>query len=239
MLERIDLKFLNELYRINGSNVNPAYEFVHASFFKNISRVNCKEVLETNNLIQVLTGIVYHNDFEQFPVTVDFKVGMNLTELINIPTIRMMPSIFENIRFFRNGEKFFGVWVSKLLQEAKLAYEKLYEEDKIDNSLKSIFRIKNQRNSSVYQNKATAFEIKAEEHFQNINDILNDKLIVYLLSECYRNNGYFGVPLLGWTLDEINNSIHFLTLKKSFNRVFVVGSGEEWQSTHLIVVLTT
>ncbi len=68
-------------------------------------------------------------------------------------------------------------------------------------------------------------------------DSLNDNFIIYLLSECNKNNGYYGLSLSGWRLDEIEDCKHFSNLKTVFNRVFVVGSGEDWQSSHLIVML--
>ncbi|WP_026884723.1 hypothetical protein [Clostridium akagii] len=235
MLEKIDLKILAAMFRKNN-NDEIHYEFVRAPFLEEINRGNCTEIIKTNNLVQVLTAMAYHNDFQQSPVQIDLKVGMNLIEFITVPTVRLIPSIFEKVRAFTYNKKFYGVWASNLRPEAKLAYEQLCKENNIDSSLKSIFRDNNHRNSPLHQQRGIAIEIKTQEYIENMHDSLNDNFIIYLLSECNKNNGDFGLPLSGWRIDEIENCKHFSNLKKVFNRVFLVGSGEEWQSSHLIVM---
>ena len=236
MLEKIDLESLSKICGTNGSNDNSPYEMTHAPFLKDICRVDCNEILKTNNLIQVLTGIAYHNDFQQLPIKLDFKVGMSLIDFINIPTVRLLPSIFENIRLLTKDKMFFGIWAKKLSQEAKLTYKELINEDKIDESLKLIFRINSNMDSCINSQMMTAFELIAEENTEDTCDIINDKLILYLLSECNKNDGYCGIPLSGWGVDEVEKCGAYLKLKRSFNRVFLVGIGQVWQSTHLVVV---
>ncbi|AGK96152.1 hypothetical protein [Clostridium pasteurianum] len=225
---------LEELKMEHYNDSRTSYNFQRASFFKYIEKSDCREILMTNNLLQVLTGIVYHNGIENMPITLYFQEEMNFTEFVNIPTIRLFPSIFKNIRTFIFNKKIVGIWASTLLEEAKLAYEQLYREDKIDNSIKAIFRI-NTILPTLNRKPSTAFEIISDERLDKIEDFINDKLVMYLLWECDRNNGCFGVPLSGWKLEEIERSLDFLKLKKFFNRVFVIGCGEIWRSTHLIV----
>lgn len=225
---------LEELKMENYNDSRTSYNFQRASFFKYIEKSDCREVLMTNNLLQVLTGIVYNNGIENMPITLYFEKEMNFTEFINMPTIRLFPSIFKNIRTFTYNNKLVGIWASILLEEAKLAYEQLYREDKIDNSLKSIFRINNVL-PILNQKPSIAFEIISDERLDKIDDFINNKLVMYLLWECDRNKWGFGVPLSGWKLEEIERSSDFLKLKKFFNRVFVIGCGEIWHSTHLIV----
>ena len=234
MLKKVELEELKIQTNINNGSES-TYDFQRVSSFKYIEKLDCREILTTNNLIQVLTGIVYHHGIKNMPITLYFKVGMNFTEFINIPTVRLLPSIFKNVRAFVYDKKFIGIWASTLLEEANLTYEKLYKEDKIDNSLKSIFRINNKIFCSLNRQLAKAFEIIADEHLDKIEDFINDKLVMYLLSECDKNNGLFGVPLSGWTLAEIESCLSFSKLKKFFDRVFIVGNGEIWTSTHLIV----
>lgn len=231
MLKKVELEEL----KMQNNNSGSSYDFQRVSSFKYIEKFDCREVLTTNNLIQVLTGITYHNGIENMPITFYFKEGMNFTDFINMPTVRSLPSIFENIRAFTYDEKFIGFWARTLLEEAKLAYEELYKEDRIDNSLKSIFRIKSNTLSSLSRQPVAAFEIISEEYLDKIEDFINDKLVMYLLSECDKNNGAFGVLLSGWKLAEIESCLYFSKLKKFFDRVFIVGSGEVWSSTHLIV----
>ncbi|MFL0267964.1 hypothetical protein [Candidatus Clostridium radicumherbarum] len=235
MLKKIDLGSLSEIFRTNVSSSNCTYEIIHAPFMEDIYKVDCYEILKTNNLIQILTGIAYHNDFQQLPITLEFKVGISLIELINLPTVRLLPSTFENIRILSKDKIFYGVWIKKLSEKAKLAYKELLNEDKIDNSLKSIFRIDTKRNIISKQQMITAFELITEENTEYDCKIINDKLISYLLYECNKNNGFYGVPLSGWELDSIEACKAFLKLKKTFDRVFLVGSGQVWQSTHLVV----
>lgn len=234
MLKKVELEELKIQTNINNGSQS-TYDFQRVSSFKYIEKLDCREILTTNNLIQVLTGIVYHHGIKNMPITLYFKVGMNFTEFINIPTVRLLPSIFKNVKAFVYDKKFIGIWASTLLEEANLTYDKLYKDDKIDNSLKSIFRINNKIFCSLNPQLATAFEIIADEHLDKIEDFINDKLVIYLLSECDKNNGLFGVPLSGWTLAEIESCLSFSKLKKFFDRVFIVGNGEIWTSTHLIV----
>lgn len=231
MLKGVQLEELKMEYY---NNFRASYNFQRASFFKYIEKSDCREILMSNNLLQVLTGIVYNNAVENMPITLYFKEGMNFTEFINTPTIRLFPSIFKNVRTFTYDNKLVGIWARTLREEAKLTYEKLYKEDKIDNNLKGIFRI-NSILPTLNGKSSTAFEILADEHLDKIEDFINNKLVMYLLWECDRNNWGFGVPLSGWKLEEIESSMAFAKLKKFFNRVFVIGCGEIWHSTHLIV----
>lgn len=235
MLKKIDLENLNEIFRENSGNDNSSYEFTRAPFLKEIYRVDCAEIIKTNNLMQIFTGIAYHNDFQQIPLTLDFKFGISFSEFINMPTVRLLTSIFENVRVLTKDKMFFGVWVKTLTEEAKSAYRKLLNEDKIDDSLKSIFRIDVKSNICVNPQMVKAFELVDEENLENTWDIINDKLILYLLSECNKNNGYFGIPLSSWEMDGVEKCSSFLKLKKAFNRVFLIGEGQVWKSTHLVV----
>jgi len=187
-----------------------------------------------NNLLQILTGISCHIDIENMPITFYFKLGVSFTDFITMPTIRALPSIFKDVRAFTYDKKIIGFW-ARLLEETKLAYKELYNENKIDNSLKSIFIMKNEAFYSLKHKSVEAFEIISDEHLEKIEDFINDKLIMYMVSECDKNNGLFGVPLSSWSLVEIENCLSFSKLKKVFDRVFIIGNGEIWRSTHLIV----
>ena len=197
MLKKVELQEL----KMQNNNLESLYDCQRMPLFKLIEKFDCKEILTTNNLIQVLAGIIYHNGIENMPITFYFKAGMNFTEFINTPTVRLFPSIFVNVRALTYNKKFIGIWASTLFEGAKLAYKELYDEDRIDSSLKSIFRINKKVVCSLNQQSVTAFEIISDEH-----------------------------------LAEIENCISFSKLKKFFDRVFIVGSGEEvWKSTHIIV----
>lgn len=234
MLRKIDLKEL----RMKNKNLEfSACNLKRIQAFDHMEKFNCKEVLTTNNILQVLAGIVCNNGLEtEMPITMHFKAGIDLVELINMPTVRLFPSIFTNIRALTYENKFIGIWAKVLSKEARAAYEELYNKDNLDRSLKEIFKFN--KDIIIENHKMpAAYEIITEEEPKVVYNFINNKLIMYLLTECTKHKDVLGVPLKGFTLKEIEKNHYFLELKKFFQKVFLVGTGEDekWHSTHIIL----
>jgi hypothetical protein len=95
------------------------------------------------------------------------------------------------------------------------------EQKQIDTSTVKAFEILNNQQETLIS--------------EDINLFISNKFFMYLLIESIRNSGIFGLPFPGWKKSEIEKQKYFEQLKDFFNKVIILGPGEEWTSTHLIV----
>lgn len=205
----------------------------YLSKFEKISPI---DAINFENTIQVIVALLYSYNNPDIPAFISFPRGSTDIEILNTPLVQMIPSVFKNYQFVINSNNIIELFVKEILSETKEAFSILKKEKKIDPCIDKLIRNYDNKKSKPINIKA--FEIITNGGLHNsinLSKILYNKFFMYLMSQSLRYNGYFGIVLPSWSKEEIQNENYFMILTNLFKRVCVVGSGEEWESTHLIV----
>ena len=160
-----------------------------------------------------------------------------LSNALGISTVQALLGICKEVRFIVNGNDIWGLHIKGLTNEAVNEYLKLIEQGKIDECIKTIFREYHEPCNMQYGNMSI-YEFEQSNSILDIEtmeDLSINQFFIYLIIECMRYGGAFGIPILGWSLEEIGNCTYFNEMTKIFKRVCFIGCGDTWTSTHLIV----
>ena len=128
------------------------------------------------------------------------------------------------------------LFVKGLLDEAKQAFNVLQQHQKIDPCLSKLLHTPKQ--GEYVPEKIMAFEVTNTDilpYAESIPALLSNKLFMYLVIQSIRRNGVFGLPFPAWSKTDIEKEQYFKDLKNFFKKVFVIGSGKAWVSSHLVV----
>jgi hypothetical protein len=235
MLKPIDAK------QIPYISADPEQIFVRYTHLYPFKQHSPYEIINLNNTIQVVVAILMSQDNPEFPVKISLPANLSKIEILSLSTLQMLPSIFKDCRFIQSDKNIIAVQVKGLKEEAIESFLKLKKQNKIDQCLITLLRNNEQREMGISTVKA--FEILDNEKeiiiSDNINQLLSNKFFMYLIIESIRCGGIFGLPFPGWKKNEIEKQGYFKELTKVFNKVFILGLGEDWESTHLIVAEPT
>ncbi|SDH66800.1 hypothetical protein [Desulfosporosinus hippei] len=206
------------------------------SYLSSFERISPIDIIKSENTLQVIITLLYSYNNSETPAIISFPKESTNIEILNTPLVQMVPSIFKYYHFIINENKVIELYVKELRDETKEAFRILKDEKKIDSCLDKLIRNSNNNDHETVNIKA--FQITNIESIidsEKIAKVLYNKLFMYLLSQSVRYNGYFGINFPNWSKEEIENENDFILLASLFNRVCIIGSGEEWNSTHLIV----
>lgn len=206
------------------------------SYLSSFGKISPIDAINFENTIQVIVALLYSYNNSDIPVIISFPKGLTNIEILNTPLVQMIPSIFKHYHFVINKNNAIELFVKELLDETKEAFKTLKEGKKIDPCLNKLIRNYNKKDPRT--NNIKAFQITSIEMTNDIGKFskaLYNKFFMYLISQSIRYNGYFGIVFPAWSKEEIENENFFMNLANLFERVCIIGSGEEWESTHLIV----
>lgn len=239
MLDIISIENFVELYPKNEVSQDKIPELLHMPYLDYFEKVNTDSIILSNGILQVLIGISYYNRlFPEAPITLNFRERVSIAEFISMPTIQLFTSVFKFVRPIGVDNLVYGIWAKELLPNVVESYKRLVEENKTDICMRTLFRDFDESFEISGTEKTVVYELISDECKTPKNvtsDIVTNKIFTYLISESFRNKGMVGIPLFGWTLQEIENCEYIHELKKIFRRVFLLGSGNEWKSTNLFV----
>lgn len=204
----------------------------YLSSFKPISPI---DAITFESTIQVVVALLYNNNPEQ-PVNITLPIGTTSIEILNTPFVQILSSLFKIYRFIVNENNIIGLFVKGLLDDTREAFQTLKKNKKIDPCLDRLLRSYHEEECRPIN--AVAFEVKNSDLLsksETVSLALSNKFFMYLLTQSIRNNGFFSIPFHAWNKEEIEDEHYFNELKRFFNKVFIVGAGKKWRSTHLIV----
>jgi len=214
-----------ELKRVNFAN--------YLSSFERILPINA---IKFESTIQVIVSLLYSYNNSDIPAFVSFPKRSTNIEILNTSLVQMIPSIFKNYHFVINENNVIELFVKELLDETKEAFRTLKEGKKIDPCLDKLIKNSNKKDPGTINIKAFQItNIGMPHNSEEFSKALYNKFFMYLISQSIRYNGYFGILFPGWSKEEIQNENYFINLSNLFKKVCIIGSGEEWESTHLVV----
>lgn len=233
MLIQIDIRNVPKPYKKSLSENNMVNIDRYLSSFR---RVSPYDAINFDNTIQVIVALLYSYNNPEQPINITLPIRSTSIEILNTPLVQMLPSLFKEYRLVINGANINELFVKGLLDVTKDAFRILKENKNIDPCLNALLRGPYKEDFTPIN--VTAFEIANSDLLQSVDKIalaLSNKFFMYLLTQSILNNGFFGLPFYAWNKEEIENENYFKDLKNLFKRVFVIGEGREWKSTHLIV----
>ncbi|MFZ3130035.1 MAG: hypothetical protein WA125_02765 [Desulfosporosinus sp.] len=207
------------------------------NYFSHFKPVSPMEAILFDSTAQVVVALLYRNSNSEQPINIALPTGaITSFEILDIPFVKILPSLFKVNRLIINGNNIVEVFIKGLLDETRESFKILKESNKIDPCLNKLLRSNIEEDFSPLN--VTAFEVKYLNSLSDSGRIslaLSNKFFSYLLIQSIRYNGLFSIPFCAWRKDEIENEHYFNDLTKLFKKIFVVGAGREWESTYLIV----
>lgn len=211
---------------------------------------NIKKLFETINLntdynnaiIQSIIAILYQQYNTNFFMTITIPAISTFTELIMLPIFQSLIGICDEIEVLSDKTHFCGLNVKGLKPIVVDHYLKLKKENKLDFCIIDLLKPYNELpdvNSNeikIYEYKKNNTMIETENGpICSLNNLLGNKFFQYLASECIKNGNSFAIPLIGLTIEEIETSVYFDQMTYLWDRVCLLGSGDNWISTHLFI----
>lgn len=219
-------------------NNSPQYNAKTISYLDLFKKINPLDSIVNDGILQVIVGMLFHLYKSGFPAVLLFPKGLSIIEAYNLPTVQSLINICEEFSLLLRQSDVAGIQVKGLCDDALNAYIGLSEAGKIDQCIKTLFR-SNETHKYIAINKVDLYELRGEKFILNNNIIkllLSNYLYMYLASEATRE-GKASIPLVGWSMEEIENSQYFIDLTKIFKKVYFIGgsSNDNWLSTYMIV----
>jgi hypothetical protein len=184
----------------------------------------------------------------------DDKEKNALQGAVVIGYLTMEPIIFTLGSENKNAED-----VQLLLRELEQYFEKLtfFTEGAVYKVQAHLCKDENRSLSPVANNLpqdiATCFDVRREignpsdrkahrvwkdEKFGSLDETNStnaNNVTIYMEREVHHNQGHFSMPISNLTYEEVEENKYLRNLANRFDELFVIGCGETWVATHLVV----
>lgn len=238
MIKKIDIKQFAE--SIHTQETGTALKVHYVSAISSIRSKQLKDSLSVilgNNLLQIIIGIYcYYND-ESFQFSYFFPDNYTSIDLMSQSLVYDAPGIFNNIQLMYEPETkdIHSLRFKDISKSVKILYSNLVQKNKIDPYIVSLFK----KNHRAYRGEEieTYYEITDKKIAIPLDDIVTNSFIMFLVSQCKsKSNNMAGIPLGGWSLEELGRLPVFRELNNLFKRVVFGGYGEPWMSITVMFV---
>lgn len=207
------------------------YERLPSWYLEVLRGTSMKAIIIGDYLIQVLIAALLNNPGSVSSVW--FARNLALSEVLSIPTVMNLASVFSTVWTVMSEDQT-GIQVSGLRNDVERCYDEASRDGMVDNSIRTMLK---KTCGDQQQLKGRAFQYVCDDSSDiNLTKMtFQHKFFLYLTSQCRITSDVVGIPLLGWTLPEIEQNVYFRHLSHLFRDVVIVGQGASWKSTHLVV----
>lgn len=197
---------------------------------KTQQKISPFDVISSNYYLEIIVYISYFINISEFPILISLPKGISLSELPFLPIVQGVSNIFDYQRALVYNSEVDKIQVKSLLPETIKVVENLNYLNKIDPFIQKLFSKPKPRSNDL--NTVCAYKITKE--FKNTQTYILSNLQKYLLWECIRNNDIFALPIGPLSLQELEGN-DFKELIQLFETTYVIGSGNPWYASYLIV----
>lgn len=244
MLQKITSQEVSS-WLIHGPKIPDDMGFYHIQNSDGFGTFNQRDIILNYPTVQVLSAIFYSVNEDALTFHYNMPDGYTLCMLASMDLMHVLPSIFNEIAIYYNKmtKEIKQLHLRNLSVKAEDAFTDLLHKDMLNKSLTESFKYDGQHiNYLPGEGVIEPYEIineniKKEPLF--LKEINSNYLLSYMLGDSYRSHSnYYSVPLVGYSLDEIENNQAILGLKKYYSRVVVYGRSIDgkWESNDLMVV---
>lgn len=214
----------------NHSNDEETGEFISLPVLNSDKKLSPLHIIATNYYLEIIVYMIYFSDIREYPVIINLPDRIHMDQLPFLPLTQALANLFELQRaIVKKDASVSQIFVRGLLPGTVEAVRELERQNKIDPFLKKFFYIKH----SLYRLKPVrAYAIDNRD--EPMTNYKFSHIQKYLLWECTKNGGVYGLPIGPFTIDDLQQQ-EFQELIKPFTKAYVAGSVDPWSSTHLVV----
>ncbi|MBU3157622.1 hypothetical protein [Clostridium estertheticum] len=232
MLTEIPIK---ELPTKNIKEVESTCKASRIPFLKTEDLSEVSDIISANCYLEVIVYILYFMNIEGYPINISLPETIKLENLSSLPFICNVNRIFSYQRAIVDDNSIVTeIQVKDLRPQTIKFVEELVNLNRIDPIFKMLFK---SQQSDLHINSNSSNNVRAyiiNKETKNLENELISNIQKYLLWECINNNGIYGIPISGLSIYDFENKC-FQDFIRFFGETYVVGSGEPWKSTHLII----
>lgn len=197
---------------------------------KSNQKLSPYSIIYSNYYLEIVVYILYFMP-ETFSISITLPDGILLGHLPFLPSVQAIYNLFVHHRaIIDNNSIVSQIDVRGLLPETIEVVENMDKSNKIDPFIKQLFKNAEPKPNDLNTTRAYAI-IKNGELSQS--PFLSN-LQKYLIWECMRNDGIYGLPIGPISLNNFEDK-SFQEFIQVFENTYIAGSGQPWLSSHLII----
>lgn len=192
-------------------------------------------IISSNAYLQSVIASLYNINIDGFPYYITIPKTL-LSDITYLPFVQSLNQIFKFQRAMVDSNSIVSqLMVKDLTPRGIDIIKELYSLNRIDPIYEFLF--KNFKAPSKDLNTVKAYTInKSSEANKNYK---TTNLHKYILWECISNNSnIYGSPIGRLSLQEIESNV-FKEFNEFFEEVYIIGYGNPWYATHIIVKISS
>lgn len=189
-----------------------------------------KNIISTNYYLEIVVCRMYFMYNKEYPVIINLPRSINVNELAFLSLTQALINLFKFQRaIIKKNSTVSQIFVKGLLPSTVEAVKELDKLDKIDPFAKKLFYMNKPFVNNL--NPVSAYVFDKKDNLIDNYELSN--IQKYLMWECMKNNGVYGLPIGPLSFDDIRQN-DFQELIQIFEKTYIAGSDNPWIASHLI-----
>jgi len=207
-------------------------ELVSLPVLKSNQQLSPHDIISTNYYLEIVVYRIYFALSKEYPMIINLPNSISVENLPFLPLTQALTNLFSFQRaIIKKDFTVSQIFVKGLLPSTLEAIKRLDNSNKIDRLVKKLFYMNKPYDSNIKPIRAYVFDNR-DNFLQNNYEL--SKIQKYLIWECMKNNGVYGLPIGTLSYDDIGQN-DFQQIIRPFEKTYIAGSGDPWVASHLIV----